>query len=372
MLVSRERQDQLLKLMAGETSGVSATLLREALWLASLFYHLGLAIYQGLFRLGLLRKVRLNTPVISVGNLTVGGTGKTGCVRFLARKLQEAGYRPVVIAKGYKGSVVGPAIVSDGKRILLTPREAGDEPYLLAQTLPGVPIIIGRRRAPAALLAEKQFQPKVLLLDDAFQHWRLHRDKDLLLIDGTNPFGFGFLLPRGLLREPLQALRRADILVLTGVQQISEEERIHLKNFLQKVHPRAPLFEGDYVPLRLQDLKGSEQKALDFLRGKRVGALSGLAHPERFETTLKKLGAREILPLRFPDHHFYREEDLEAIRKLFLQKELDFLVTTEKDAVKIPLRGCPLPLYVLQAEFRVEDPLFISCLLSVLESKLHS
>lgn len=370
MLISREQQDQLLKLMAGETSGVSATLLREALWFASLFYGLGLAIHKGLFCSGFLRRVRLKTPVISVGNLTVGGTGKTGCVRFLAKKLQEAGYRPAVVAKGYKGSVAGPAIVSDGQRILLTPWEAGDEPYLLAQTLPGVPVIIGRRRALASLLAEEQFRPDIILLDDAFQHWRLHRDKDILLIDGTNPFGFGFLLPRGLLREPVQALRRADVFVLTGVQQIPQEERDRLETFLQEIHPGAPLFKGDYIPLQLQDLKKSEQKILDFLQGKRVGALSGLAHPERFETSLKKLGAKEVLPLRFPDHHFYRKEDWEAIQKKFLQKELDLLVTTEKDAVKISLEDCPpLPLYVLQAEFRIEEPFFISCLLSVLENR---
>jgi len=310
--------------------------------------------------------------VVVVGNLTVGGTGKTPVVEKFARALRDRGRRVAILSRGYKSkapplwkkwwfwithtSEPPPRIVSDGETVLLDSAAAGDEPYMLARNLPGVHVLVDKNRVKAGEYAIKKFGCDTLILDDGFQYLPLKGRLNLLLVDKTNPFGNGFLLPRGILREPIKHLKRASYVFLTksnGQRDAELEELIHRHN------PEVDIIECTHRPQYLQllgtppDDAGSRQP-LEFLQGKRVGAFSGIATPESFEKFLRDLGAEIDYRKRFLDHYRFGEEDLTEIFAGAEAAGAEFIVTTEKDAVRIrPDLTGPIPIYYLRLEIDI-------------------
>ncbi len=301
------------------------------------------------YRFGLFHSRRLPCPIISVGNITVGGTGKTPLVITLAKKLRESGISVAILSRGYKGKKDSGPLVSDGETIFLSPEESGDEPYLMAKILKGIPIFIGGDRFTNGQTALQQFCVRGLLLDDGYQHVQLHRDLNILLIDAALGFGDHCLLPRGILREPLTHLRRAHLFLLTKVEDReacqSLEERLH------EIHPSAPVFHSHYEPLGLIGPRG-EWEELDTLKGKRVLALSGVANPTYFSSLLRRSGMNVVKELIYPDHHRYTSGDLVSIEKE--GRGVEGIVITEKDMVKLKnLNVRHLSLRALSIEMRI-------------------
>ena len=318
---------------------------RLLLYPPGLLYRGVVALRNALYDTGCLRAVRLPCPVISIGNLTVGGTGKTPLTSFVAGLLRESGYRVAVASRGYRRrSGRAPLLVSDGRAILLDAAAAGDEPFLIARDNPAVPVAVGADRVAVAHLLLAACRPEVIVLDDAFQHRRLARDLDLLLVDGRDPWGNGNILPLGPLREPLPAVSRADALVVTR----SEGRRpLALDRILERHNPRAAVFHCRLEPERFVRADG-EPAAAAALKGFAAFAFSGIARPDRFEEDLAGLGLRVAGTRRFRDHHRYRRSDLDGIVHAARAVGAEVLVTTEKDLVRIdPLpEGAP-PLYAL-------------------------
>lgn len=304
--------------------------------------------------------VRAGVPVLSVGNLTAGGTGKTPCIAYLASLLSDMGKCPAILTRGYKGGLEKKGgLVSNREKILVSQQMAGDEPYMLAKKLPGVPVIAGRDRTVSAAAA-KALGADVLLLDDGFQYWKLSRDLDLVLIDATDPFGGGRVLPRGLLREPMDALSRAGLFLLTKAEQASTEEKEEIRETLSRCAPGVPVLECGHVPKsftplptwpRLSQLP--EEKIKTFL-------LSGIGNPKAFEKTAEEAGLIVKGSLSLPDHHSYTEADLQKASDEAKASGADCITVTEKDAVKIKenvdfTKKKFLPLCVLGIEMEFQN-----------------
>lgn len=350
----------LLGVISGEKRGPLAFILRILFSLLEWLYYLIISLRYFLYRIGIVKVQNLPCQVISIGNITTGGTGKTPLVRFLATACKERSLRALIISRGYKSKGKEAKIIFDGKELLVTPEEAGDEALMLSQVLPGIPIITGVDRYSAGRLALAEFQPDLILLDDAFQHWQLARSKDLVLIDATNPFGFGHLLPRGLLREPLKALKRADLFLITRVNAVEEEKLAEIVGVLTRYNESAPVFMARYEnkALRLYEEKGQSRKLeADYLQGKKVLAFSGIGNPASFQQSLEGCGAEVIHHFIYPDHYQYTGRDIEEMvnwtprdsnlrgatgnvvkgegpEKLPL-KDGDLLITTEKDLARL-------------------------------------
>ena len=296
--------------------------------------------YGGLVRLrnagyasGVLRTQQLPCRVVCVGNLTVGGTGKTPTVIALGASLTAAGARTCIILRGYRRKGSGVQVVSDGTKILMGWREAGDEAILLAQSLPEVPVIVGGDRVAAGRLAVDRFRPEVILLDDGFQHRRLRRDADLVLLDATDPFGGEWLLPRGRLREPLSALGRAQGILVTRSDQAGNVAG--LRHVIGKIATPLPIGLAVYRPSRLVDLVSKRERRIEELRGRRVLAMSAIGNPRAFERTLNGTGAQLVGCLAFPDHHAFTVEDVGRMFREARALSADWIVTTEKDAIRL-------------------------------------
>ena len=323
----RSFEERLKEIWKGEqTTGVSGAL-AAALRLLSLPYGVVVAARNRLYDGGVLRQQKLPRPVISVGNLTVGGTGKTPTVIFIAHILKDHGYRPAVLSRGYGGSANAPVnVVSDGNRIRMGWREAGDEPILIARAAPGIPVLTGSRRLLTGRAAVETFGADVLILDDAFQHRSLFRDIDMVLLDVARPFGNGFLLPRGPLREPPDALRRADILLRTGEAENGEplREAASLPSFRAIHKPQGVVAGGTQ---RIETVAA--------LLGQKVFAFAGIGSPEAFRRSLTELGAAVVGFRVFPDHHPYDLSDIENLRRLAAKSGAARIVTTEKDGVRL-------------------------------------
>jgi tetraacyldisaccharide 4'-kinase len=352
---NRRLEAYLLSVMHGRP-GPAASLLRAGLSALAWIYCAGLETYLLLYRLGLRRRTRLSCPVICVGNLTTGGTGKTPMTQRLCRLLRAQGKRVVILSRGYGGvHEYGSALVSDGSRVLLTAAEAGDEAYLLAKTLHDVPVLVGKDRRVTGRVACEQFQPEVIVLDDGLQFWQLHRDLDIVLLNASAPFDNGWTLPRGLLREPPSHLRRAGMIVLTGSRQAGAEQTQRVRAQVSRLAPRAPLSTANLMPTGLVIVNAQESCALDWLQGRRVAALSALGHPASFEATLDDLGG--ILVARFPfrDHRALSTTDLERVMAEAVAAGAEAVITTEKDAVKIAPCQTPLPLLALQVEMQIDS-----------------
>ncbi|HEY3265297.1 MAG TPA: tetraacyldisaccharide 4'-kinase [Armatimonadota bacterium] len=324
--------ERILALMRGEGRGLKPWSARATLRMLSGLYGLGIGAYLALYRVGILKRVHLRPVVISVGNLTVGGAGKTTTIQYLAELLCREGLRPAVLSYGYRaGARDSVGVVSDGSTVLMSAAEAGDEAALLAGYLPGVPVLIGRRRVISGAEADQRFQPDVLLCDDAFQYWRLHRDIDLLLVDAVEPWGYGFVLPRGLMREPKRQARRADAILITHADVVPQERLKALQAELTRFG--RPVWTSRHRAERLDDLNGKRVAALDSLNGLGVLAVSSLGDPTSFEAALTAAGA-VVTPMRFADHHRYSNDDVRAAENRASEGGMQ-IVTTAKDAVKV-------------------------------------
>jgi tetraacyldisaccharide 4'-kinase len=302
-----------------------------------------LAVLSFFYGLGLKLKVRMapagkSLPgfVVSVGNLTVGGTGKTPAALMIAQWALDEGYKPAILSRGYGGNTKKSVLeVSDGRAVLCTPVESGDEPYLLAKKLKGVPVIISKSRYNAGLLAHEKHGTDFFILDDGFQHIGLERNLDLVLLDSTRPFGNMHLLPWGPLREPVDHLERADVFILT---RSGEDSTFMVMDFLKKRFTGKPLFRSRHLPERVVFPRSWKTYGPAFLLGRRVAAFCGIAKPDQFKDTLTKLGAEIPSFKAFPDHHLYTRAEIEEMI-LMSAKAADYLITTEKDWVRIENLG---------------------------------
>jgi tetraacyldisaccharide 4'-kinase len=319
------------------------------LTLLSLPYGWGVRMRTFLYSSNLRKSKRLPCPVISVGNITVGGTGKTPLVITLAKGLMDRGIPMAILSRGYKGKGSSKPWVSDGKAVLLSPEESGDEPFQMAKTLKGIPILIGKDRFANGQLALQRFNIRGVLLDDGYQHLQLHRDLNMLLIDSEIGFGDHHLLPRGILREPLEQLHRAHLFLLTKVKD--PEDCRPLEKMLREIHSSSPIFHSHYEPQGLIGPDG-EWVGLHVLKGKRTLAVSGIANPRYFSLLLRKCGTEIVREMIFPDHHRFTSKDLVAIEKE--SKEADRIVTTEKDIVKLKQMAIVHPpLLALRIEMKI-------------------
>lgn len=315
-------------LAEGRCSGFTLLLTTLLLAVPSLLYGLLLQVRALLYRYGIFKSSRLSCPIISVGNLTVGGTGKTPITIWIARYLLQQGLRVAVLSRGYGGTLQGGvAVVSDGRSIFLSPDICGDEPCLMAHTLPELMVVVGANRYQAGLLALEQLQPDVLLLDDGFQHLRLQRDLNILLLDSSRPFGNGWTLPLGLLREPRSALRRADLVVFTRHQPGQ-----------QVVDPGVPYCWSSHQLTTFRRLVGRSELPVAGLQQARVAAFCGIADPHAFFEGLQGLGITLVATLALPDHEPYGGEGLRRLECFATACNADWLVTTEKDGVKLALQ----------------------------------
>ena len=312
----------------------------------------------------LLKNNPLGCLVIVVGNITVGGTGKTPVVEKLAKTLQQNGRKVGIISRGYKskkeslikkmlrfitnGEVAPPKVVSDGKNVLLGSKLAGDEPYMLAKNLPGVVVVCDKNRVKAGYFAIKDFGCDTLVLDDGFQYLKLKGSLNICLVDSTNPFGNEHLLPRGILREPLHRLSKADYILITKTKNIQQCEELH--RTIRKHNSLAKMIYCTHTPRFLVDIKSQEEKNLDFIKGKKVAIFSGIAYPESFEGTIKEQGADIIYTKRFLDHHRFSKGEIKTVFMESFASGAEMILTTEKDTVRLPKIFPKIPLYYLRLE----------------------
>tara|TARA_B100000965_G_scaffold141386_2_gene117690 strand:- start:3176 stop:4396 length:1221 start_codon:yes stop_codon:yes gene_type:complete len=331
-------------------------------------------IFTGIVRLRywlyekrIFRKQFLGCLVVVVGNLTVGGTGKTPVVEKFARNLAERGRKVAILSRGYMSKrepfyrrwwrmlthadPEPPKVVSDGQRVLLDSEVAGDEPYMLACNLPGVIVLVDRNRVKAGQYAIKKFGADTLILDDGFQYLPLQGRLNLLLVDKTNPFGNGCLIPRGILREPLKHLNRASYVLLTKSDGEPDRE---LESLIRRHHPDVEIIECAHKPQYLQAVHGEDRMELASLEGKRIAALSGIAAPDSFECFLRGLGAQVVYKQRFLDHHRFTDAELAHFFEQSREQGVDYTITTEKDAVRIPEAfQSSIPFYYLRLEIDI-------------------
>ena len=298
-----------------ESRGVGASVARAALGAAAGGFGLAVRLRDALYRLRILPSSRPTVPVISVGNLTLGGAGKTPMVEWLAARCARAGRRVAILSRGY-------GAIDD---------EALDD----RADLGGVVRLTGANRARLALEAVGDYGAQILILDDGFQHRRLQRDLEVVLVDATRPFGNGRLFPRGTLREPPSALRRAGLIVLTRTDQVTPEALNALRATLRGIAGETPTVETVHRPADIKLPGGSERRDLSWLRGREVLAFCGIGNPEAFRRTLESLGARTVCFRAFPDHHPYTEADRARLKAEAKEFMAEALVTTEKDLRRI-------------------------------------
>jgi tetraacyldisaccharide 4'-kinase len=347
--------------------GVRATLLRGLLYALSFIYERLVQLRLFLYRHRIFREHTLGCLVISIGNLTVGGTGKTPIVEKFARALRAGGRRVAILSRGYKSvprrtakkswnpfakkKPEPPRIVSDGKMLLLDSLTAGDEPYMLANNLKDVVVLVDKDRVKSGLFAIKELKADTLLLDDGLQYLHLKHRLDIVLIDRQAPFGNEHLLPRGTLREPPRNLRRASYIFIT---KSTGEPNDQLIQRIRRYNRTAEIIECAHRPLHLQNVLTGEQTPLERLRDTYVGSICGIAAPESFEGGLEKLGARLELSKRYTDHHRYTEAELNSFITRCVRRDLEMIVTTEKDAVRFPrLTKSDVPIYFLRVEIEI-------------------
>ncbi len=349
--------------------GKRAALLRWFLYALSWLFRGGVQTRLWLYRKRLFRERPPGCMVISIGNLTVGGTGKTPVVEKFARTLQDHGRKVAILSRGYKSKKpplfrrlqrkwLGmerkkPRIVHDGEKLLLDSRFAGDEPFMLARSLKDVIVLVGKDRVKSALYAVKEMGCDILLLDDGMQYLDLRHRLDICLIDAQAPFGNEYLLPRGTLREPPRNLRRASYVFITKSPPAGNRDLIER---IQRYNRTADIIETTHQALYLQNLYDPEdRRGLDFLRGKYIAAISGIARPESFEEKLTGLGALLEIAKRFADHHRFTDKELEEFTARCSRRDLDLIVTTEKDSVRFPTRNVApeVPIYYLRVEIEI-------------------
>ena len=311
----------------------SSGILGALLFFISLIYGMVVRLRTRAYGWGVLRTKELPMPVISVGNITLGGTGKTPATINVAGILLKHGRRPVVLSRGYgRSDRSAVLVVSDGNARVLDPVSGGDEPVLIARRHPGVPVLAGADRYHSGKAAIERFRPDVAILDDGFQHMGLKRDLNIVLIDAADPFGSCRLFPAGILREPLTALKRADIVLITRSDRTENVGR--LKEIIGQF-TGAPIFTARYLPRDLVDVSTGETRPLDFLRGKPVFAFAGIARPDSFISLLGTLGASVTGTAVYSDHYTYTRSDLAGLIRQAGEHNSSLLATTEKDGVRL-------------------------------------
>lgn len=357
-----------LSVIEGRRTGRGAALVRAWLkWNSYLFASI-VQCRLWLYRRGIFRHHTLGCQVLSVGNLTVGGTGKTPVVEVFARSLQQKGRRVAILSRGYKrdkgpllsrvvNRLLGrdkkqpPLVVSDGKRLLLDASTGGDEPYMLARNLPDVAVLVDANRVKAGQYAIQKLGCDTLVLDDGFQYVSLKHWLDVVLVDRTNPFGNRHLLPRGILREPIRNVRRAGFIFIT---KSNGDGAAELKAQLRELNPDAEISECRHCARYLQDVYTGERKNLSMLKDLAVGAVSGIAVPKGFEDELIRLGAKVLYHKRYTDHHRYTQQEILDVLNRSISRGAQALITTEKDAVRFPLVDRrDLPIYFLRVEIEM-------------------
>jgi tetraacyldisaccharide 4'-kinase len=358
-----------IDVVLGRRRGFRAGILRGILYALSFIYERIVQFRLYLYRKRIFRERTLGCLVISIGNLTVGGTGKTPVVEKFARALQSGGRRVAILSRGYKSQpkpskrnwfdrlltkdVDPPRVVSDGEFVLLDSVTAGDEPHMLARNLKDVIVLVDKDRVKSGRYAIDKWKVDTLLLDDGLQYLHLKHRLDIVLVDRQQPFGNEFLLPRGTLREPPRNLRRASYIFIT---KNTGEPNDKLIERIRRYNRTAEIIECAHRPLYLQNIYTGEQLILDRLRGAFVGSICGIAAPESFEGALKNLGANVNLALRFIDHHYYTDAELRAFMNRCIRRDLAMIITTEKDAVRMPRLPdveVKVPIYFLRVEIDI-------------------
>ncbi len=325
-------QDYLYNLATDKVRGLIPAAIKLFLFILSIIY--GLAVRILIF-FELISPRRLNCKVISIGNITLGGTGKTSLVEYIARYLKNQGHKVAILTRGYKRRITQYAIRLPAGRQGNTQYETmGDEPYMLAKNLGDTPVLVGEDRIRAAHQAIDNEQADTVVLDDGFQQWRIKKDLEIVTIDATNPFGNCHLIPRGILRQPLSSLGRADVFVLTKTNLVPNIK--DTRDFLAHINPKALIFESIHQPLGFYKIdEPNELLSLEIFKGKSAALFSGIGDPDSFEKIIKNLGIKIGLSLRFRDHYNYNQEDLDEIIKISKDKNIDLIITTQKDAVRI-------------------------------------
>ena len=330
----------------------------------SYLYGFGARVNLWLYEAGFLSRRKLNCCVISIGNITVGGTGKTPTAQRVAKMIKNLGYRVVILNRGYRSHWDKPlGVVSDGRKIFMTSYEAGDEAYLMAKMMPGVPVVIGKNRDVTGSYAVEKLNAEVIIMDDGYQHWQLERDLDIVLVDTLNLFGNGNLLPRGILREPLSHLNRADLFLFTKSDQSSQLTRSSLTENIRQYNTKAPIVESIHHAKEFVEIadwyKGIQQNPLPLeeLKGKRVMVFSAIGNPSSFEQNVSGCGLDIVEAIRYPDHHDYGMLEMQYIGERASKLKADALITTGKDAVKIPTEfiyfNRDIPLYVMNMDIMI-------------------
>ncbi|MEO8428551.1 MAG: tetraacyldisaccharide 4'-kinase [Verrucomicrobiota bacterium] len=358
----------VLEVIFEQRTGKLAALVRSILFGLSKVFQVVVKARRFLYNVRILRDSTLGVQVIAIGNLTVGGTGKTPVVEKFARELQEQGRTVAILSRGYRSKPpplrkrllnklllredsTPPRIVSDGRNLLLDSETAGDEPYMLASNLKDVIVLVDKDRVKSGRYAIEKFGCDTLLLDDGFQYWRLRgRRRDIVLIDCQQPFGNEYLLPRGTLREPPSHLGRASTIFITK----SDGNTAELRARISKHNATAGIIECVHHPLYFEDVFSGDRVGLDFVGGKKIAALSGIAQPESFEASLRKIGCELVYSKRFADHHrFSQQEIINAINRS-KKRQAQAIITTQKDAVRFPkIDRRDLPIYFMRVEIKI-------------------
>ncbi|BCU77192.1 tetraacyldisaccharide 4'-kinase [Luteolibacter sp. LG18] len=369
----KEQLDELERwgsdVIFGRAKGFRATVMRMLMLALSGLYRLIVQTRLCLFRKNWKQQHHLGTLVVSIGNLTVGGTGKTPVVELLARTLRDRGRTVSILSRGYKSKKLDepqkwkradgtpipgdlmPKVVSTGRAILLESKFAGDEPFMLASNLDGVSVVVDKNRVKGGRFAIRELLADTLLLDDGMQYLNLAHGIDIVLVDATAPFGTEALLPRGTLREPKKNLRRASYIFITKCDGSSNEALIER---LRKYNRVAEIIECTHGPKYLQNLFTHEREPLSFLEGKYTAAISGIAVPENFERQVERLGAKVEIRRRFSDHHRFSRKEISKFLSRCTERDMDLIVTTEKDAVRFPRPAqIEVPVYFLRIEVQI-------------------
>ena len=408
-LETEELEQYFLELMDGRRRRWYDRAMCAVLFFASRCYRMGAQFRLWMYDKRVIRPHALGCLVVSIGNLSCGGTGKTPVVEVFARSLSSKGRRVAILSRGYrsrrrslwfrvkrmihplpaKAAADGhdpllnleyagedapagrrgrrrslwsrvrrmfrplpPKVVSDGHDLLLNSEYAGDEPYMLASNLPDVAVLVDKDRVKSGIYAIDRFHSDVIILDDGFQYLMLRPHINIVLVDSTDPFGNGHVLPRGILREPIKNIRRADYIFLTKSDGSHRIE--HLKRFIRRHTKRAEIIECCHKPQHLVKLFSHEQEPLERLKNRRVAALSAIARPESFEAFLKQLGAELVVTDHYADHHRYTQQELIDFVNQAKEAGADMIVTTEKDAVRMPrLDRCDVPIYYLRIQIDI-------------------